>query len=1029
MWSKTVGLIAVLAGALFAWPDNSPDGWRMPGPVVTEEQYNQSMGDLDAVYDSVFLVWIDWRNSPPSVGFKTSTNVGFTWGNESTIPRSGGANDHLAIALDKRPGSGWTYVIWDSLENNLYSMMFSRSSDRGQTWSTTHVPGATDRRVDLAGSICVDLNGNLHIAYYYYEPDDPWEHKVYYIYSADNGANWTNPELVYMVGRSDEIIEQTVVTTMVVGEAVQPQVSFQKSANSYVCFAFKDGAGWTVFENWTMVSENPHSHCMAPDQSGDLHYFSKSMFSINHIPKIIYRRGHWDGYWTWTDPETLDYTGSVNHPDVDIHGDSIDLVYEKTGGGWYYDIYHLGSRDRGQTWSAPIRITQRYEASLSYHPSIAAGRISRYVCFTSHKDDVELQDDIWCLTNDDSLLSDDDGATAVTTARHLDLSGWSDLYLTYRSQGMLNYTSSGDGGVTWSPFHKFAAGWLPSLGQGWTMVFEPYIGFTYIEETPYGLALRYVRYSLATGTWSDPIYLMSQWHDNLWPGAASLVANMDQVYVIVPVYNYEMNQQYNWTSAVYFYQFDNNLQNSYPPSVHLDSTNYQIGNACLALDGDAQVYGVWEKYNDVTGYTTVWSRYRDVGQPPAWHPALNQAPENVSDQTPPNPIRNSYTPFIETWPSYAYCVWSREEADGEPATRDIWRRAKNTVTQNWDPMLPYSNQGDGLASDGPTNASGDCSVWQQPNFMDFNNDMWFRSDAHGGPNNLTWTFFVEERNGHSQMARFGWPDMLYATFTKENAVPYRVITLGQPLLDNFGEAGLYYEVKTGDSIPSSYCLKRDSRIRYENYKVDYGQSELIYNLHYLDPHHIYGYRMKATLYFEGTGTKSLKLRLDGTDRAQIKLLAGQPFTFEAEIPRALYSNDRKIVLSVSNEAGLGAYMAGLKVYLNKPEKTGRGGQGGVQSAEVTERSALAQLNVVPNPASGTVRVAYSVTNPGQVKIRVFDASGRLIRVLDDKAITAGKHSLSWDLRDHANHRVSRGVYFLRLESDTEIRTKKLIVVK
>lgn len=88
----------------------------------------------------------------------------------------------------------------------------------------------------------------------------------------------------------------------------------------------------------------------------------------------------------------------------------------------------------------------------------------------------------------------------MTTARHLDLLSAYDLQLVYRSQGMLHYTRSTDGGTTWVPYCKFARGIYPSLGQGWTIVFEPYIAFTYTNET--GDTLFYRWYNIFTRTWS-----------------------------------------------------------------------------------------------------------------------------------------------------------------------------------------------------------------------------------------------------------------------------------------------------------------------------------------------------------------------------------------------------------------------------------------------------------------------------------------------------------------------------------------------
>ncbi|MEO0226270.1 MAG: sialidase family protein, partial [candidate division WOR-3 bacterium] len=190
MWYKMIALIFMVAGILSAFPTYSPDGWRMPISVVTEPTYNQHYSDVDAIYDSVFMVWIDGRQTPNYVGFKYSTDVGFTWSAEQTIPNpsgTGDAYDHLSIVLDKRVNSGWTYILWSSYNpaTARYSLNFSRSSNRGQTWVSSVL--WTDLIVEPAGSICVGPDGVIRIAWFYGRRHPDFS-SVLYQYSVDNGA-------------------------------------------------------------------------------------------------------------------------------------------------------------------------------------------------------------------------------------------------------------------------------------------------------------------------------------------------------------------------------------------------------------------------------------------------------------------------------------------------------------------------------------------------------------------------------------------------------------------------------------------------------------------------------------------------------------------------------------------------------------------------------------------------------------------------------------------------------------------------
>jgi flagellar hook assembly protein FlgD len=64
-----------------------------------------------------------------------------------------------------------------------------------------------------------------------------------------------------------------------------------------------------------------------------------------------------------------------------------------------------------------------------------------------------------------------------------------------------------------------------------------------------------------------------------------------------------------------------------------------------------------------------------------------------------------------------------------------------------------------------------------------------------------------------------------------------------------------------------------------------------------------------------------------------------------------------------------------------------------------------------------------------VRLGVFDAAGRLVRVLVDDRLARGAHTVVWNGRDKNAATVSPGVYFLRLESSRQVRLAKAVVLK
>jgi len=70
----------------------------------------------------------------------------------------------------------------------------------------------------------------------------------------------------------------------------------------------------------------------------------------------------------------------------------------------------------------------------------------------------------------------------------------------------------------------------------------------------------------------------------------------------------------------------------------------------------------------------------------------------------------------------------------------------------------------------------------------------------------------------------------------------------------------------------------------------------------------------------------------------------------------------------------------------------------------------------PNPFNPTTAIRYDLASGGPVKLRIYDAGGRLVRVLYDGPQGAGSQSLTWDGRNDGAASVASGVYFYRLEA-------------
>jgi hypothetical protein len=96
---------------------------------------------------------------------------------------------------------------------------------------------------------------------------------------------------------------------------------------------------------------------------------------------------------------------------------------------------------------------------------------------------------------------------------------------------------------------------------------------------------------------------------------------------------------------------------------------------------------------------------------------------------------------------------------------------------------------------------------------------------------------------------------------------------------------------------------------------------------------------------------------------------------------------------------------------------------------VTESSSLNPpsgyaLSVAPNPSSRTPEINYSYSLPGagDVELRLYDASGALVRMLVRGRVAAGSYAAHLDAT-----RLAHGIYFLRLDAKNCNITQKLVI--
>lgn len=83
----------------------------------------------------------------------------------------------------------------------------------------------------------------------------------------------------------------------------------------------------------------------------------------------------------------------------------------------------------------------------------------------------------------------------------------------------------------------------------------------------------------------------------------------------------------------------------------------------------------------------------------------------------------------------------------------------------------------------------------------------------------------------------------------------------------------------------------------------------------------------------------------------------------------------------------------------------------------------------PNPFNPNTLIRYSIPEAAFVKLSIYDINGILVRTLVEGNQTAGNYITVWNGESSSGFKVGSGVYFYRIQANSFVQTKKMILLK
>lgn len=327
--------------------------------------------------------------------------------------------------------------------------------------------------------------------------------------------------------------------------------------------------------------------------------------------------------------------------------------------------------------------------------------------------------------------------------------------------------------------------------------------------------------------------------------------------------------------------------------------------------------------------------------------------------------------------------------------------------------------------------------------------VWFRSDGYGGsPTNAQMGDMDGDGNYEAIFGVWDYAALYIVEATGANAYAYQtyiqIDTTGDGVnLDNFvvgdlnndGADEVYFNIYGGGEIAVITGGADVSAITFED-NVEYialtGEGGA-YGMAMGDQDH-------------GTGTDGMDLYVAAYTNGVIQdweLTGADPTDPASWTPNVLYEGTASDQGSFALEApavdldGDGK-MEVVATFLEAVPPDGKWfrvfewtGETGVEeytiAVDVPREFKLAQN--YPNPFNAQTTIEYTVSRPGHVSLKVFNATGQLVRTLVDDHRSINRYAVTWDGTDQGGRPVASGIYFYQLKTADFVESKKMSLLK
>jgi hypothetical protein len=169
---------------LYVTSSNWGDSWSQETQLISSGGANSGVSVCQALDGTIWLVWASDRTGNYEIFYKTSSNYGTSWSNDTQLTFHSGCDLKPAI---HQLSDGAIWIVWSSSRSGGYDLRLKTSVNNGDSWSDD-IQLTTDLSLDKMPSFAQLSNGTVWLVW---ASDRTGNYDLYYKTSPDFGASWS----------------------------------------------------------------------------------------------------------------------------------------------------------------------------------------------------------------------------------------------------------------------------------------------------------------------------------------------------------------------------------------------------------------------------------------------------------------------------------------------------------------------------------------------------------------------------------------------------------------------------------------------------------------------------------------------------------------------------------------------------------------------------------------------------------------------------------------------------------------------